>query len=117
MAARAPMARARVWSDRRFSWAVGEVLRPLGDRIAEALELARRLHHVHERALDSPRQLLVIDRLAAQRTAPVDRLRLEEPFRFPDQRRARQKPRPLRRDEGIPAFEHARVERLGCSAS
>jgi hypothetical protein len=38
-----------------------EVIRLLGDWIAEALEVSRRVHHFYERIFDSPGKALIID--------------------------------------------------------
>ena len=91
----------------------GEVVRLLGDRVAEALQLSRCLQDVHERTLDAQGQLPFIDRLSAERTASVDRLRLDEPLGFPHQRRARQDLCSFRRNERVPAFECVGVDARG----
>ena len=46
-------ARARSSSERRMLVRAAEVVRLLEDRVADALELPRRLHHLDERALDA----------------------------------------------------------------
>src|SRR5262245_32634202 len=61
-----------------------EAVRLLENWIAEVLEIARRFHHLDQRALDPPRQHFVINLLSTKWAAPrFDRLRFKQPFRLP----------------------------------
>ena len=93
-----------------------EAIRLLEDRIAEALQIAGRFHHLDERALDSSRQHLLVDLLSAERAASrFDRLRLDEAFRFAHQRCTRQR---RARSEDTSAFHaaNASCRTPACSA-
>ena len=74
-----------------------EIVALLDDGVAEALEISRRVHHVHECALDLACETLVVHGLTTQRAvAPLGDSRVEQAFGLTHQRRAREEPR-LRR--------------------